>query len=61
MDAKHQKHVSIFETGAYESLLVYRVRKQRFFMIRIDGKDEMYVNESGERPSYRHVGRFVNG
>jgi hypothetical protein len=55
MNAKHQKLLSALKSGAYESLLVRRLEKVCYFMIRIDGKDEVYVNESGKAPRYRHV------
>jgi hypothetical protein len=55
MDAKHQMLSSALKSRTYESLLVRRLEKQCYFMIRIDGKIEVYVNEFGKVPQYRHI------
>jgi hypothetical protein len=55
MNAEHQRLIGILREGRFESLWVRRHGKSCWFFVRHGGKDQIFVNEFGECPDYRHV------
>ena len=55
MNEKHQAYTKLLETRTYESLIVRRHGKSCWFLIRANGRDNVYLNEFGKCPEYHHV------
>lgn len=55
MNADHEAYLRALESRGYERLFIRRSGSSCWLIIRLEGKDCVFVNQMGKSPSYHHA------
>jgi len=55
VNSDHQLYVRALASKSYERLFIRRSGKSCWFIIRLEGKDCVFVDRFGKSPDYRHA------